>query len=225
MPSKLTRSLLVLALLAPAARAADEAPQTDEQKTIYALGLSLARNLSSFGLSEAELKLLEQGLADGLLGRPARVPLETYAAKIQALASERMKVAAEAEKRASAEFLKKAAGEKGAVQTPSGLIYTETKPGKGDHPAATSTVKVHYQGTLRDGTVFDSSLQRGQPATFPLNGVIPCWTEGVQKMAVGGKARLVCPSKIAYGDRAVPPHIKPGSTLTFEIELLEIVKK
>ena len=82
-------------------------------------------------------------------------------------------------------------------------------------------MKVHYHGTLRDGTVFDSSVERGEPATFPLNRVIPCWTEGVQKMKVGGKAKLVCPSNIAYGDRGAPPKIKPGATLVFEVELLE----
>jgi FKBP-type peptidyl-prolyl cis-trans isomerase FkpA/FKBP-type peptidyl-prolyl cis-trans isomerase FklB len=86
-------------------------------------------------------------------------------------------------------------------------------------------VKVHYHGTLTDGTVFDSSVQRGQPATFPLSGVIKCWTEGVQEIKVGGKSKLVCPSDIAYGDRGSPPKIKPGATLVFEVELLEIVKQ
>ena len=84
-------------------------------------------------------------------------------------------------------------------------------------------MKVHYHGTLPDGSVFDSSVEREQPATFPLNGVIKCWTEGVQLMKVGGKSRLVCPSEIAYGDRGAPPRIKPGATLIFEVELLEIV--
>jgi len=86
-------------------------------------------------------------------------------------------------------------------------------------------VKVHYTGKLTDGTVFDSSVQRGEPATFPLNGVIKCWTEGVQKMKVGGKATLTCPSDIAYGDQGRPPTIKPGATLVFDVELIEIVKK
>jgi FKBP-type peptidyl-prolyl cis-trans isomerase FkpA/FKBP-type peptidyl-prolyl cis-trans isomerase FklB len=85
-------------------------------------------------------------------------------------------------------------------------------------------VKVHYHGTLTDGTVFDSSVQRKEPATFPLNGVIPCWTEGVQLMKAGGKSRLVCPASLAYGDRGAPPRIRPGATLVFEVELLEILK-
>ncbi len=97
--------------------------------------------------------------------------------------------------------------------------------GTGKAPKATDTVKVHYKGTLRDGKVFDSSIDRGKPATFALNRVIPCWTEALQKMSVGGKSKIVCPSKIAYGDRGAPPVISPGAALTFEIELIEIVKK
>ncbi|HEX9450521.1 MAG TPA: FKBP-type peptidyl-prolyl cis-trans isomerase, partial [Burkholderiales bacterium] len=105
-----------------------------------------------------------------------------------------------------------------------GAIVTTLKEGKGPSPKAADTVKVHYQGTLVDGTVFDSSIQRGQPATFPLGNVIKCWTEGVQEIKVGGKSRLVCPAAIAYGDRGSPPAIKPGATLIFEVELIEIVK-
>ena len=110
------------------------------------------------------------------------------------------------------------------VKTPSGLIYTELKPGSGPSPTATDTVKVNYRGTLADGTEFDSSYKRGQPAEFPLNRVIACWTEGVQKMKVGGKAKLVCPPSIAYGDRGAGGAVPPGATLTFEVELLEIKK-
>lgn len=106
-----------------------------------------------------------------------------------------------------------------------GVIVTTLKEGNGPSPTATDSVKVHYRGTLRDGSEFDSSYKRGQPATFPLSAVIKCWTEGVQKMKAGGKARLVCPPSTAYGERGQGKLIPPNSTLTFEIELLEIVKR
>ena len=223
-----TRSLLaVLAVLVAAApaRAGGPEPKTDDEKTLYALGLALARNVGPFTLTEKELDLVKAGLTDGVLNRKPQVDLETFGPKIQTLAQARAAASAETEKKASQAFLEKAAAEKGATKTPSGLIISEIKPGTGDLPKPTDTVKVHYQGTLIDGTVFDSSIKRGEPATFPLNGVIKCWTEGLQRMKVGGKGRLVCPSDIAYGDRGSPPTIKPGATLVFEVELLDIVKK
>jgi FKBP-type peptidyl-prolyl cis-trans isomerase FkpA len=115
-----------------------------------------------------------------------------------------------------------AAREKGAVVTPSGLVYLSLKDGSGASPLATQTVKVHYRGTFPDGREFDSSHKRGEPATFPLNRVIPCWTEGVQRMKVGGKARLTCPPAIAYGERGAGAAIPPNATLHFEVELLAI---
>jgi FKBP-type peptidyl-prolyl cis-trans isomerase FkpA len=118
--------------------------------------------------------------------------------------------------------LAKAAAEPGATKTSSGLIYRELTPGTGGSPHATDTVKVNYRGTLTDGNEFDSSYKRNEPASFPLNRVIPCWTEGVQLMKVGGKSRLTCPAAIAYGEAGSPPVIPPGATLTFEIELLGI---
>jgi FKBP-type peptidyl-prolyl cis-trans isomerase FkpA len=108
-----------------------------------------------------------------------------------------------------------------AQKTASGMIYHELRAGTGPSPQATDTVKVNYRGTLVDGTEFDSSYKRNEPAEFPLNGVIKCWTEGVQKMKVGGKARLVCPSDIAYGEQG-RPGIPGGAALVFEIELLQI---
>ena len=114
------------------------------------------------------------------------------------------------------------AAEPGATKAPSGYIIKTVTEGTGPSPAATDTVKVQYHGTLRDGTVFDSSRERGEPAVFPLNGVIPCWTESLQTMKVGGKYVVTCPAEIAYGDRGAPPSIKPGAALTFEVELLEI---
>jgi len=122
----------------------------------------------------------------------------------------------------SENYLEKAAKEPGAVKTSSGLIYRELRPGTGRSPAATDTVKVNYRGTLTDGTEFDSSYKRNEPISFQLDHVIPCWTEGVQKMKVGGKAQLVCPSSIAYREEGSPPAIPGGATLVFEVELLGI---
>ncbi|HEY8154295.1 MAG TPA: FKBP-type peptidyl-prolyl cis-trans isomerase [Myxococcota bacterium] len=196
---------------------------TDDQKTIYALGLALARELEPFSLSEAEIGTLELGLRDGVLGAPPKVDLETQGPQIQTLAKARLGVAAAEEAKASEEFLATAAAAPGAQKLESGLIYLEVAPGTGPSPKATDTVKVHYHGTVRDGSVFDSSVDRGTPAQFPLDRVIPCWTEGVQKMKVGGKSKLTCPAAIAYADRGAPPKIKPGAALAFEVELIEIV--
>ena len=113
--------------------------------------------------------------------------------------------------------------EEKTVTTASGLSITELRPGTGKHPTRTSVVQVHYHGTFSDGKIFDSSVDRGQPARFGLNQVIPCWTEGVAMMREGGKSRLVCPPKIAYGAAGRPPKIPPNATLTFEVELLKIL--
>jgi len=193
---------------------------TDEQKTIYALGLALSRSLAQFDLTPAETEIVLNAVRDSAAGKPA-LDINEWGPKIQPLADARAAKTAGQQKEISAAYLAKAAAEPGVVKTASGLIYHETKAGTGDSPKATDTVKVNYRGTLVDGTEFDSSYKRNQPAQFPLNGVIPCWTEGVQMMKVGGKATLVCPSDIAYGDRG-RPSIPGGAALIFEIELLEI---
>jgi FKBP-type peptidyl-prolyl cis-trans isomerase FkpA len=125
---------------------------------------------------------------------------------------------------ANKEFLEKAAREKGAVKTASGMVYLQTKEGTGTSPGATDKVKVDYRGTLFDGTEFDSSYKRGVPAEFALNGVIKCWTEGLQMMKPGGKAKLVCPAGLAYGENGAGEIILPGATLMFEVELHEVKK-
>jgi FKBP-type peptidyl-prolyl cis-trans isomerase FkpA len=198
--------------------------KTEDQKTLYALGLVISQNLASFNLNPSDLESVLAGVSDGVLKKDLKVDVQAYAAKISQLQAARAGVAAATEKKAGQAFLERAAAEKGATRTASGLIITTLKPGTGASPKATDKVKVHYQGTLADGTVFDSSVQRGEPVVLPLNSVIKCWTEGVQLMKVGGKSKLVCPSDIAYGDQGRPPVIKPGATLVFEVELLEIAK-
>jgi FKBP-type peptidyl-prolyl cis-trans isomerase FkpA len=206
---------------ASAPKAAAPVLETDEEKTVYALGLQVYRSLAQFDLSPAELELIERALADAASGKPA-VDVNEWAPRLQPFGQARSARVAEKQKVASKAYLAKAATEPGALKTESGLIYMDLQPGTGASPKASDSVKVNYRGTLIDGTEFDSSYKRNQPAQFPLSGVIRCWTEGVQKMKVGGKARLVCPSEIAYGDSGRPPTIPGGATLIFEIELLEI---
>jgi FKBP-type peptidyl-prolyl cis-trans isomerase FkpA len=212
----------------PAEHGADKpaagTPQTEDQKIVYTMGQLLARNLATFNLTQEDLPYLQNGLADGILKHNAEVPLEEYGPKIQEFANARAAASATAEKESSKDFLEKAAAEPGAKKLESGVIYEEITPGTGEQPKPTDRVKVQYEGTLIDGTVFDSSKKRGEPATFPLNGVVKCWTEGLQQMKVGGHAKLVCPPDTAYGDRGSPPQIKPGATLVFDVELLEILK-
>jgi FKBP-type peptidyl-prolyl cis-trans isomerase FkpA len=217
-------SLALLLGSASSVVAAEPELQNDEQKTLYAIGVAVSRSLGPFNLSDQELELVMAGLADGVRHKEPKVDLQVYGPKIQALQTARVGVTAAAEKQAGQAFLDKAAAATGATKTPSGMVITTVKAGEGDSPKATDTVKVHYTGTLIDGTVFDSSVERKEPATFQLNRVIPCWTEGLQLMKVGGKSKLVCPAALAYADRGAPPKIKPGATLVFDVELLEIVK-
>jgi FKBP-type peptidyl-prolyl cis-trans isomerase FkpA len=208
-----------------AASPAAPALQTEEQKTVYALGLILGKNVERLNLTPEELALVLKGLQDSASGKKPEVELEVYGPRVQQLAQARMAAGAKAAQEKGQAFLDQAAQEPGAVKTPSGMVFKSLQAGTGASPSASDTVRVHYRGTLINGTEFDSSIKRGQPAEFALNGVIPCWTEGVQKMKVGEKARLVCPSGLAYGERGSPPSIPGGSTLVFEVELLDIVKK
>jgi FKBP-type peptidyl-prolyl cis-trans isomerase len=150
--------------------------------------------------------------------------LNEHLAKLQELQKTRVAEAAEKEKTSGAAFLAKAAAEKDATKTESGLVIKTVKAGTGDSPKADNQVKVHYEGKFTDGKVFDSSIKRNEPAVFPLGGVIPCWTEALQLMKVGGKAQVVCPPNLAYGDEGRPPQMRGGATLVFDVELLEIVK-
>jgi FKBP-type peptidyl-prolyl cis-trans isomerase len=197
---------------------------TDQDKTLYALGQMISKNLDVFQLTPQELEVVKAGIEDGVGGKPSAVDITQYGDKIQELYKTRSTALTQKEKTNGTAYATKAAAEKGATKTGSGIVITTLTPGTGAAPTATDEVKVHYEGKLIDGTVFDSSLKRGEPATFPLNGVIPCWTEALQTMKVGGKARIVCPSDVAYGDRGQPPQIRSGATLVFEVQLLDIVK-
>lgn len=222
MKKRLLGTLAAVLCVALRAQAGGPELKTEEDKALYALGVLLSQNVSALRLSNAEVDLVMKGFVDGATGIKPAVDADQYRGKLQELVQARAQASAAEEKEKGKAFLEKMAKEKGAQKTESGLVFIDLKPGQGQQPTADSKVKVHYTGTLIDGTVFDSSVQRGEPVTFPLNGVIRCWTEGLQKMKVGGKAKLICPSDLAYGDRGSPPKIKPGSTLVFEVELLAI---
>jgi len=193
-------------------------PKTEEEKALYALGVALSQNITAFSLTDQELEWVKSGINDGAKGKTKDFDPQPYFAKLSEMQRTRAAAAGKA-------VLDKAAAEKGAKRLPSGIIIATMKEGTGPTPKATDTVKVHYHGTLPDGHVFDSSRKRGEPATFPLSGVIKCWTEGVQLIKVGGTSKLTCPAELAYGDRPPPGSaIPPGSVLIFEVELLGIEK-
>jgi FKBP-type peptidyl-prolyl cis-trans isomerases 1 len=216
---KIIVAIFIVMLTVPAFASSD--PSTEEQKALYAIGVHIAKQLEFFNFTAEEFEFVQQGFTDKANGKKIIADPEVYKQQISELAQARVKIAAEKEKAKSKEFLEKAAKEKGAQKTDSELIYIPIKAGTGKQPKSTDIVKVHYIGSLIDGKVFDSSVQRGQPVEFPLNQVIKCWSEGVSKMKVGGKAKLVCPSTIAYGDEGRPPIIPGGATLVFEVELLD----
>jgi FKBP-type peptidyl-prolyl cis-trans isomerase FkpA len=196
--------------------------RNDEEKTLYALGLHEGQRLSVFNLTPAELAIVHRGLRDQVTGAQAQVQLREWGPRINDMVQARQRQRGEQEKTRGREFAERAAAEAGAVRTPSGLVYKETRAGTGPQPTAEDTVRVKYRGTLINGTEFDSS--RGEPVEFPLRGVVPCWTEGMQRIRVGGTARLVCPSDLAYGDSG-QREIPPGATLVFEVELVGIVPR
>ena len=175
-----------------------------------------------FDLAPDEVALVMKGLNDSATGAKLAVDGDVYGPKVQELANMRRALVASKQVAAGKAFVEKAAAEPGAVKSASGLVYISVKDGSGASPTPSDIVKANYRGTLADGTEFDSSYKRGQPIDFPLTGVIKCWTEGLQKMKVGGKARLICPPEIAYGDQGAAGAIPPNATLHFDVELLAV---
>jgi len=198
--------------------------ETEDDKAIYAIGVNLARNMDHLPLSKAEQDILRAGFSDGIEKRDPRVDTVRYGRRAEGLFARRNADLAEGESEAAEAFLAEAAAAEGAVRSDSGLVMVVLSPGEGPSPGPTDRVRVHYHGTLRDGTVFDSSVVRDEPVVLTLNRVISCWTEALQKMRTGEKSRITCPAQIAYGDQGAPPLIKPGAALAFQVELLEILK-
>jgi FKBP-type peptidyl-prolyl cis-trans isomerase FkpA len=212
------------------ALAQDGQLKTDKEKVSYMVGMQIGGSLSQIK-DEIDLAVVTKAIEATLKGeQPLLTPEQAmevqkgFAERLQAKRAAEMQEAATKNKSEGEAFLAKNKSAAGVQTTASGLQYKVEKAGTGPKPAATDTVKVHYVGTLLDGTKFDSSVDRGQPAQFALNAVIPGWTEALALMPVGSKWTLWIPSNLAYGDRGTPGPIGPNATLKFEVELLEIVK-
>jgi len=208
---------------APKQAAPKEAFKTDDERSIYTIGFLMGRNVASFALTPAEVKVIQAGLGDAILGKEPQVDVRFYQPRVNELLAKRMEAAAAKEKAKGRAFTEKFVKENKPLAISGGGWYLETTAGTGAMPTAADTIKAHYRGTTVEGTEFDSSYSRGAPSEFALNAVIKCWTNGIVMMKAGGKAKLVCPSEVAYGDPG-RPGIKPGATLVFEVELVEIVK-
>ena len=193
-------------------------------KVSYALGLSIGNNFKSSGIDSVVVDDFMQGLSDVLEEKAPQLSYDEAKREIEAYFMDLQQKAVKLNKEAGEEFLKINAHKEGVTTLPSGLQYEVIKMGEGPKPTLSDTVTCHYHGTLINGIVFDSSMDRGEPASFPLRGVIAGWTEILQLMPVGSKWKVTIPSDLAYGDRGAGEHIKPGSTLIFIIELLSINK-
>ncbi|TKG95944.1 FKBP-type peptidyl-prolyl cis-trans isomerase [Puteibacter caeruleilacunae] len=197
--------------------------KSQAEKFSYALGLSVASNLIGSGVKSVDVNTFADALTDAYTGKLPKLSPDEANKILQEYMSKLQDEEANKNKEAGIKFLEENKGKEGVITLPSGLQYEVISEGEGDFPKETDQVKCHYHGTLIDGTVFDSSVQRGEPATFPVNGVIKGWVEALQLMSVGSKWKLYVPSDLAYGDRGAGGSIGPNTTLIFEVELLEIV--
>ncbi|MFL5435831.1 MAG: FKBP-type peptidyl-prolyl cis-trans isomerase [Myxococcales bacterium] len=204
------------------AKSTGKSPATPgDEEALYAMGAILGAKVNSYGLSKKELQTVERGFADAAANRKLRLAdpdLEEWGPKVETFLQRKGSPRLTAEKDKGRKIAQQMAKENGARTLPSGVVVVTEREGNGPRPAATDKVRVKYEGKLVDGKSFDQS----ESAEFPLNQVIPCWTQGVQQIKAGGKARLVCPSDTAYGDQGRPPQIPAGATLVFTVELLAV---
>lgn len=221
--------LACIGLLGCFDKEADQSLNSQKDKASYSIGINLGTQLSQ-NKDDIDVDKVIMGIREVFAGKESRLTPEEvrtvmteFQQDMQKKQQEKVKALSEKNKKDGDDFLAKNKAEKDVTTLESGLQYMIITEGKGDSPKVTDTVVTHYKGTLVNGTEFDSSHKRGQPATFPVNGVIAGWTEALQKMKVGGKWKLFIPSDLAYGVNA-PPQIGPNSVLIFEIELLEIKK-
>lgn len=217
-------AILITSILLAANSYAADIPKSEDEKTLYTIGVTLSKTLSVFNLAPKEFEFVKQGLIDAQAGKKSEFDTSAYNVKVQELAKKRRKELGERERIAGKEFIEKTAKEEGVKKLQSGMLFKSTKEGSGISPKATDVVKVNYRGTLINGKEFDSSYKRGKPLEFKLENVIKCWQEGLQMVKTGGSAKLVCPPNLAYGENGVGDTILPGAYLVFDVELLEVIK-
>lgn len=205
------------------ANAQQKTSSTGDKSPSYMLGLALTRNITEYDFTADEIKDIIKGFSDGLTKKvDYRVSINYD--KLNEMIKGKRELLLKKNKSKGEEYLKKLMTENNAVRLDNGIVYIKRQDGTGASPTETDTVKVHYRGTLIDGTEFDSSYKRNEPAQFQLNTVIPCWTKALIKMRVGEKATIGCPSDMAYGDNGIERIIPPGATLVFDVELIDILK-
>ena len=224
---KIIVALFIVMLAVPAFAASD--PSTEEDKALYAMGVFLANQIPLLNLTAEEFKFVQQGFVDKATGEKIIAEPFAYQQQMDNVLQAKRKRAvdkeianADKEKAKSKEYLENAAKEKGAQKTNSGLIYVPITVGTGKQPKSTDVVLVNFTGSLIDGKEFENTAKYGKPVPIPLNQFIKCWSEGVTKMKVGGKAKLVCPSSVAFGDVGITPTVPGGATVVYEVELLDV---
>jgi FKBP-type peptidyl-prolyl cis-trans isomerase FklB len=202
----------------------DVTMKTKTDSVAYAIGITIGSNMKKDGLDSLNLDILSNAIKHSLKGDSLQMNPQQAQMAIQAFVGEKQRMKSEANIAIGKKFLDENKSKSGVKTLPDGLQYMVMKEGSGPMPQATDTVVVDYHGTLIDGTIFDSTRDRGQPATYPVNGFIKGFSEALQMMKVGSKWKLFIPSELAYGDRSAGPKVPPNSTLVFELELLSIKK-